>query len=143
MKTITLYNNLGQVMGTASSSNSDAFSDGTGEYNYIEGQINNEYYIINGNPVYKGQNPSTAEVYYKFDYFSKSWQVDLEQTADSHRNNRNQLIETIDRVNPIRYATLTIDQQQELIAYRQALLDVPQQSGFPEAVEWPAKPTWL
>jgi hypothetical protein len=25
--------------------------------------------------------------------------------------------------------------------YRQALRDVPQQSGFPDSVEWPAKPT--
>jgi hypothetical protein len=42
--------------------------------------------------------------------------------------------------NALRWAALTAEQQQALAAYRQALLDVPQQSGFPHNVTWPAKP---
>jgi hypothetical protein len=53
------------------------------------------------------------------------------------------MLEDIDRINPIWYASLNTDQQQQLIEYRQALLAVPQQSGFPETVTWPVKPTWL
>jgi hypothetical protein len=59
------------------------------------------------------------------------------------KNIRNVLLSDVDRVNPIWYASLATDQQQELQAYRQALLAVPQQAGFPESVEWPRKPTWL
>lgn len=50
---------------------------------------------------------------------------------------------TVDRVNPVRYNTLTSEQQAQLAAYRQALLDVPAQAGFPTAIEWPIKPQWL
>jgi hypothetical protein len=46
-------------------------------------------------------------------------------------------------VNPIWYASLTTEQQTQLADYRQALLDVPAQSGFPENVSWPNKPGWL
>jgi hypothetical protein len=38
---------------------------------------------------------------------------------------------------------LTTEQQQQLQTYRQALLDVPQQAGFPDTIEWPEKPEWL
>jgi hypothetical protein len=63
--------------------------------------------------------------------------------ADQTRLVRNQLLAAVDRINPVWWNSLTPQQQQELIVYRQALLDVPQQSGFPTAVSWPAKPAWL
>jgi hypothetical protein len=59
------------------------------------------------------------------------------------RSKRNALLTDIDQVNPVRYASLTVPQQAELQAYRQLLLDVPQQAGFPTQVEWPPKPVWL
>jgi hypothetical protein len=60
------------------------------------------------------------------------------------RNLRNKLLkDQIDTVNPVRYESLTEEQRQELRAYRQALLDAPQQSTWPLNVEWPTKPTWL
>lgn len=59
------------------------------------------------------------------------------------RSQRDQLLIDVDRVNPVWYNTLTAEQQQELVTYRQSLLDVPQQTGFPLSVIWPAKPTWL
>ena len=42
--------------------------------------------------------------------------------------------------NALRWAALTADQQQAWADYRQALLDVPSQSGFPYDVSWPDKP---
>jgi hypothetical protein len=57
---------------------------------------------------------------------------------------RNKILQdTVDRVNPIRYAELTDSQRTEIAAYRQALLDVPQQSGWPATIEWPTQPSWL
>lgn len=43
--------------------------------------------------------------------------------------------------NPLRWADLSAAKQTEWLAYRRALLDVPQQSGFPNAVVWPTQPS--
>ena len=43
--------------------------------------------------------------------------------------------------NPLRWADLSAAKQTEWLAYRRALLDVPQQSGFPNAVIWPEQPS--
>jgi hypothetical protein len=70
--------------------------------------------------------------------------VDPQIEIASHlRKFRNESLSAVDRISPVWYASLTADQQTELAAYRQALLDVPQQMGFPTAVSWPAKPAWL
>lgn len=42
--------------------------------------------------------------------------------------------------NTLRWADLSSDKQTEWTVYRQALLDVPQQSGFPNAIDWPTQP---
>jgi hypothetical protein len=42
--------------------------------------------------------------------------------------------------NPLRWAELSSTEQQQWSDYRTALLNVPQQSGFPNEVNWPTKP---
>ena len=42
--------------------------------------------------------------------------------------------------NPLRWADLTEAKQTEWTTYRTALLNVPQQAGFPNTVTWPTKP---
>jgi hypothetical protein len=42
--------------------------------------------------------------------------------------------------NPLRWADLTAEKQAEWAAYRRALLDVPQQEGFPADTTWPTQP---
>jgi uncharacterized protein YaaN involved in tellurite resistance len=65
-------------------------------------------------------------------------------TAEQHaRTFRNKLLSAVDQINGAWYASLALEQQTELQTYRQALLAVPQQAGFPLQVEWPAKPIWL
>ena len=44
------------------------------------------------------------------------------------------------RCNPLRWYALTDDQQTLWLDYRTALLNVPQQPGFPQNVTWPTKP---
>jgi len=143
MKTITLYNNLGQIMGIASSSDPDAFDDGHGDLQAIDGAYGTQYYIDRGMPVLKDSDPSTDLQKYHFDYATKSWAYDATNSAEAARQARNQLLTAIDTVNPVWYASLNQQQQQELQAYRQALLDVPQQASFPTNTSWPAKPHWL
>lgn len=58
------------------------------------------------------------------------------------REQRDQLLADVDAVvtNPLRWNSLSPEEQQAWAEYRQALLDVPQQPGFPEEIDWPTKP---
>jgi hypothetical protein len=58
------------------------------------------------------------------------------------RAERDSLLVEVDVVvsNPLRWASLSSDKQNEWTVYRQALLDVPQQSGFPNNISWPPQP---
>lgn len=139
MKTLTLYNDLGQTMGVITGSDVDQVLG----YHCVEGSYDNAYYIDQGQPVLKTPNPSTQHTVYEFDYQTKSWALDLVKTQHCQRQLRNSLLTEIDAISATRYASLTDSQQQELQAYRLALLAVPQQAGFPSQVEWPTKPQWL
>jgi hypothetical protein len=63
--------------------------------------------------------------------------------SEPYRINRDYLLETeVDPIvtNPLRWAELTTEQQDAWKAYRQALLDITEQAGFPHEVVWPTKP---
>jgi hypothetical protein len=68
-----------------------------------------------------------------------------EELAANARGQRDALLQELDSIvgNPLRWASFSTDQQTELANYRQALLDVPQQTGFPNTVDFPVKPTIL
>jgi len=44
-------------------------------------------------------------------------------------------------INPLRWAELTDAKQAEWTQYRTDLLNVPEQSSFPNTITWPTKPT--
>lgn len=58
------------------------------------------------------------------------------------RNQRNAILKNLDQIvsNPLRWSVFSQELQQDYIRYRQELLDVPQQSGFPNDVIWPTPP---
>lgn len=58
------------------------------------------------------------------------------------RFKRDALLDELDKVmaNQARWASMTDDEKLAWQNYRQALLDVPQQAGFPHDVVWPIKP---
>ena len=62
--------------------------------------------------------------------------------ASSVRAQRDSLLLEVDAIagNALRWAALDADTQAAWAAYRQALLDVPQQAGFPHDVMWPTRP---
>lgn len=62
--------------------------------------------------------------------------------AQAVRAERDQRLLTVDAIagNALRWAALDADTQAAWAAYRQALLDVPQQAGFPNNVTWPEEP---
>jgi len=63
--------------------------------------------------------------------------------AVSVRGNRDNILSTVVDpmvTNPLRWADLTAEKQTEWTEYRQLLLDVPQQEGFPHSISWPTQP---
>ena len=65
-----------------------------------------------------------------------------ELKAEKIRKQRDARLRSVDEIasNPLRWGSLSSEQQEDLADYRQALLDVPQQDEFPWSVQWPTKP---
>ena len=102
-----------------------------------------KFYWQDGNIVAIPTKPASLFTAYNFDYATKTWLIDLVKTEQAVRKTRDVQLADVDKVNPIWYGTLISEQQQQLQQYRTDLLNVPQQSGFPESVVWPTKPAWL
>ena len=62
-----------------------------------------------------------------------------EEYAAEAREKRNQLIAETDFMAMPDYP-LPEDRKAAVLAYRQALRDVPEQAGFPRQIDWPVKP---
>lgn len=68
-----------------------------------------------------------------------------EQLSEFARRARDSLLSEIDQIatNPMRWGDLNSDQQNQVAQYRTALKNVPQQSGFPDTIQWPTVPTCI
>jgi hypothetical protein len=73
---------------------------------------------------------------------SELYEATLSPTDQMVREERDELLVEVDAVagNALRWAELDSTEQAAWSTYRQALLDVPQQAGFPNTVTWPTKP---
>ena len=69
-------------------------------------------------------------------------ELDAELAASLRRQRNQRLAEEVDPIvtNPLRWAELTDVKQAEWTQYRTDLLNLPEQSGFPNSVTWPTKP---
>lgn len=76
----------------------------------------------------------------EFEAATAPTQKDLEDIARAERDRL--LALHVDPVvsNPLRWADTPPEKQQQIINYRAALLDVPQQPGFPDNIQWPIAP---
>lgn len=74
-------------------------------------------------------------------------QAELDEAASANvrQVRADKLLAEVDPLagNSLRWADLTSDQQQDVIDYRQSLLDITEQGGFPHSVNWPTKPDWM
>ena len=100
------------------------------------------YYVKDGKPKAYPRAPGIREIY-DWDLSTESWVLNTQRAAALHRQSRNRMLAAVDRVNPLWYVSLGVERQVALQEYRQALLSVPQQPGFPDQVIWPTKPPWL
>lgn len=68
-----------------------------------------------------------------------------ERLAEQARGVRGYLLQRLDTFvsNPLRWSTLSEELQAQASKYRQELLDVPQQTGFPADIKWPEPPAYL
>ena len=69
----------------------------------------------------------------------------FKRNAEMIRNERKIRLRKCDKVSPMRWNAMTDEQRQAWTDYRIALLDIPQQDGFPwdgdvDKVPWPRKP---
>lgn len=66
----------------------------------------------------------------------------LSDLATEGRAERDRRLQELDAIvaNPLRWGSLTSEQQQALADYRKSLLEAPQQAGFPADIVWPALP---
>ena len=80
-----------------------------------------------------------------FEAYVAPTQAELDEALSANlRAQRDQkLVEEVDPIvtNPLRWAELTDAKQAEWTQYRTDLLNLPDQSGFPNTVTWPTKPT--
>lgn len=141
----TIYNpTTGQILHTIQGDNTEWMETNLKDKSYVEGTVDaQQFYIQDGQPVSKPNDPSTTTNKYNFNWTTKQWDYNTDLSANSIRKLRSQELEKVDKINPVWYDSLTAEQKTELQQYRQALLDIPQQSGFPETVVWPPKPAWL
>ena len=141
----TVYDsNTGEIQHVFTSQDPDLTQQNLQGLAYIPGHYNSkDHYVVDQQVVEKPTVPTVPGHVYKFDYVQRTWQLDIGKTQTASRQLRNNLLAAVDRINPVWYNSLTSEQQTELNQYRQALLDVPQQTGWPESVTWPSQPTWL
>jgi len=90
------------------------------------------------------QRPSHLHTYEGGAWVPPSDAVYDEWKATEVRAERDSLLASkVDRLvsNPLRWASMSAETQASWVTYRQALLDIPQQAGFPRTVSWPVAPS--
>lgn len=89
------------------------------------------YNIMDADPATEAYVPPTQE------------ELDAKQAMWVRITRDNIFSEVVDPLvsNPLRWADMTSEKQTEWVAYRRALLDITQQSGFPHNVVWPTEPS--
>lgn len=122
--------------------NSTLIMNGTADVNtqYI---ANNMVVDYTESELYVKNNLSTGYRWKMPDKIAEKYLTDDEINgiiASEVRSKRNELLLEVDAINPIRWNSFTEEKRQSWITYRQMLLDIPQQSNFPNDIIWPTKP---
>lgn len=91
------------------------------------------------------ENECTARVRDGKIYLGKDADEKTAEWAAAIRAERDRLLRACDKMSVLHWNVLTDYQKAEWVAYRQALLDIPEQEGFPwggdtDAAPWPKKP---
>jgi hypothetical protein len=100
--------------------------------------IENQYHdTINNIPV---TMPTKPEGTYRFNYSTKTWDLNLEQARQDALYKREQLLQESDWTDTVSAQIRLGSMYQVWQTYRQALRDITTQSGYPVTITWPTKP---
>jgi len=140
MKNYIVYDNQGRIFKVGYCPDIDFSRQAQDGENILEGIADPHFqYIENSAIVDKPPKPSDDHL---FDYATKTWVIDTQGAASRAMAKRNQLLASgPDRVNPMWWSSMSAADQDEVSAYRQALLDITNQFGFPMDIEWPEIPS--
>jgi Phage tail assembly chaperone protein len=132
----TIYNSvIGQIVRIVDTDDID--SQISSNESYLEGAIDDSmYYIANGSAVLIPPKPDQYSV---FDYTTKQWVQNQNLAIVDVITQRQKLLYASDWTQ-IPNNPLTPALQTQWAVYRQALRDVPSQSGYPFNVIWPTPP---
>ena len=101
---------------------------------FVDGNYDINYYLDQGVVVKQPDQPSTLHM---FDFQTKTWIY----SSSAIKGKRARLLEQSDWTDTLSSKTrLGDDVYSQWQIYRQALRDIPQQSGYPQNVVWPTPP---
>lgn len=137
----SIYLPSGKILRTGSCPKQDFLLQQQDGELIIEGASNSDtQWVVDGRIADLPPRPSDSEFYY-FDYASSSWVFDTTGATNRALFKRNTLLaDGPDRINPLWWASMTPAQQSAWESYRQALLDITNQPGYPMTIDWPNKP---
>jgi hypothetical protein len=140
MNTYTIYNNESIKMTLTSTEEVLLLNLQEGE-SYIEGDFSDEFYYVKNNEI--KQYPEKPDYPVNFNIDSEEWEWNEITSWAILRDMRdNLLIENVDPIvsNPLRWNSMTSEKQTEYTNYRQALLDLPENTEDPRNPIFPTPP---
>lgn len=139
MKSFIVYDADGKILRTGHCQEEDFLLQAEAYEFIIEGEADFlTQYIVDGAVVGLPKKPVGE---YKFNYKSHEWEFDDSTAIRNALARRNQLLSTgPDRISPMWWNTMSPELQQAWSDYRQALLDITAQPGYPQDIIWPVKP---
>lgn len=142
MQDYTIFNgeNMKQVILNTSL---DVVQQNLGEGDqYVVGEFPDDQYYIKDSTFYP--YPEKPDYPVTFNKTTEAWEWNEQASWDQLRYDRDtKLKNDVDPVvsNPLRWAGLSAEKQQEYADYRTALLDLPQNTTDPRNPTWPTPPT--
>lgn len=135
----TVYKDNGEIVHTGTTQSiEDVNKLLSGGLSVLWEEAKEGQYVDNGVIAYLPEKPNDN---YVFNYDTKQWVVDLICLDKKAKTLRNYLLaEGPDRISPLWWSTMTPEEQQSWVDYRQALLDITSQPNYPEEIRWPTKP---
>jgi len=125
----------GRFTGFVDSQNQEVLDMNTPEGSvFVDGNYDINYYLDQGVVVKQPEQPSTLHM---FDFQTKTWIF----SSSAIKGKRASLLEQSDWTDTLSSKTRLGDNlYSQWQTYRQALRDIPQQSGYPQNVVWPTAP---
>ena len=135
----TIYDKNGRIVRVLSVNENDVALNMLPDQRYLVGHGEpSKQYVKDGQILDLPEKPAD---FYIFDYESEIWVVDVDLAEAQARKKRADLLIDVDKINPMWWASMTDAERAEVSAYRQSLLDITNQSGYPTNIEWPEIPS--